>query len=334
MPTTKRSFLHVLDGNRAPFAGRVADDEAWRSPAAQQGRSPTAILTKTAPSSREAPETTAFAGESVKAALKSGILQLVRRAGYDIVKLPPPNKQETAPTSLFFVTMPKSGSVFITRALAQTLSLSMLKASAGYFPSDNIDLASMMKFQEGGYIAQTHIDPSPFNLSILSRFAASWSVHLRDPRAALLSWTFHLDSPRVYKNPLLALCVFPATPSWYYTDLTFTQKLDWQIANYYPALVAWIDRWCDVISDPAYAGKIRVTAYEDLVGREAAFIEAFISKTWRIAASKIELPPRNSSNHFRNGAVDEWRRVFTPQQIDKTTAMISPRAREMFGWGL
>src|SRR5260370_34203093 len=110
--------------------------------------------------------------------LKSLVLRTIQSAGYDLVKRTIP-KPSVAP-SRFLVTVPKSGSVYIARALVQTLCLSPLKASPGYFPSDNIDLEAMRRFRQGGFLAQSHIDPSPFQLSLLSRFATPWLGTFRD----------------------------------------------------------------------------------------------------------------------------------------------------------
>ena len=268
----------------------------------------------------------------MKKFIKSAVLRTAGKAGYEVVpRIATP--KSTLP-SRFIATVPKSGSVFITRALAKTLSLSILKVSPGYFPSDNIDLTPMTTFHKGGCIAQTHVDPSPFNLSILSRFAAPWLVHFRDPRAALLSWTFHNERPDIYKNPFVALCVYPAPPDFYYTALTFEQKVDWQIANYYPALIAWIEKWCDVIGDSTYAGKIHATSHEELKDRDSVFVAQLIDKLWGIKPAEIVLPPKDMSSHFRTGTTDEWRYALTPRQIEKTTALITPRAKEMFGWAI
>jgi hypothetical protein len=275
----------------------------------------------------------------MKKAIKSGLLHVIRRAGYDVVPrntlaTPGAENLDAVLPSKFIVTLPKSGSVFITRSLAQTLGLTIIKASPGYFPADNIDLTPMAQFHKGGCIAQSHIDPSPFNLSILSRFAAPWLVHLRDPRAALLSWTFHQDNPDIYTNPFVALCVYPPVPEVYYTHMSFEQKVDWQIANYYPELIRWIDNWCQIISSPVYADHIHVTTHEELVGREEIFIPQVIVRLWGKKVRNVELPPKDMSSHFRKGSIDEWRSALTPKQIEDTTALISPRAKEMFGWGL
>jgi hypothetical protein len=72
--------------------------------------------------------------------------------------------------SVLVVSLPKSGSIFIRRALANSLGLKTIDPSPGYFPVDHLSVRAMKILARGGYIGQTHIDPSPLNLNIIDYY--------------------------------------------------------------------------------------------------------------------------------------------------------------------
>ena len=42
----------------------------------------------------------------------------------------------------------------------------------------------------------------------------------------------------------------------------------------------------------------------------------------------------NGAHHFRKGMTDEWRKVFSPRQVEKATAMIPEELSRQFDWRL
>lgn len=250
--------------------------------------------------------------------------------GYQVIK-----RQAAASRncpSVLLVTLPKSGSIFLYRTLAASLKLQHLDVSPGYFPEDNLDLRSILEFAKGGYIAQAHVNASPFNMSLLARFCDKWVVHLRDPRAALLSWTHHKDRPKIYDDPQMALRNYPLEPDEYYSSMNFGEKVDWQIDNYLPQLIRWIEAWCDVIDSSEQPENIVVTKYEELAGHDEEFIRELIDRLGLPVCETLNLAAKDMSNHFRNGSPDEWRSALTPAQIRKMTEIIPPQLFKRFEW--
>jgi hypothetical protein len=140
---------------------------------------------------------------------------------------------------IFIVTLPKSGSVFIQQAIQRTAGLKPMVPSHGYFPVDMLNVDSVQQFQQGGFVSHSHCDASEFNLRILDFFGIDWVLHLRDPRAALLSWTHHVERPDIRYKPSGHLRSSPAHPDGYF-DLSFAAKVDWQIGFWLPGAVKWM----------------------------------------------------------------------------------------------
>jgi hypothetical protein len=119
----------------------------------------------------------------------------------------------------------------------------------------------------------------------------------------------------------------PAT----YGSMPFEEKLNWQIANYYPQMIEWIARWVEVVDS---RGHDLVTTFDQLHDRDENFVRELIGKLYgdnfRV---DIRLPEKTMrGSHFRSGRRDEWQEVLSPEQIDRTTRMIPSPLRHRFNW--
>ena len=78
-------------------------------------------------------------------------------------------------------------------------------------------------------IATEHFDASQENLQFLGALVDRWVVHIRDPRAVLVSWVHNMD--RLYQDQqtaphhLLYVCPTPPEP---YFGFSFSDKVDWR----------------------------------------------------------------------------------------------------------
>ncbi|QIG51356.1 hypothetical protein G5V57_28770 [Nordella sp. HKS 07] len=233
--------------------------------------------------------------------------------------------------SVLVVTMPKSGSLFLAKTLKRTLDLKRIHVSPGYFPIDHADIRSMAQLSMGGFVAQSHLSACEINLNILSHYCDKWILHLRDPRAALLSWTHHKERTDVSGQPETNLRTVPLEPPVYFS-MSFSEKIDWQIDHHVPNLIRWIETWCKALDSITYRDRIIVSKYEDMVGRDEAFMHELLIDLGREIPASIELAQKDMRSHFRNGAVDEWRAAFTPVQIERVAEMIPHHLMERFGW--
>jgi hypothetical protein len=247
--------------------------------------------------------------------------------GYRVTKRPKPGKA----ASIFVVTVPKSGSMFLARTLTKTLDLEQIEISPGYFPIDHADVKAMVRFSKGGFFAQSHLSACEINLNILSHFCDKWVVHFRDPRAAVLSWTHHKERPEVRDNLKVNLRTVPLEPTAY-SSMSFSEKIDWQIDNHLPNVVHWMERWCKAIDSTTYKNRIVVSNYENIVGRDEIFVREILTSLGREMPSSIQLAKKDMKSHFRRGDPDEWTTAFTPAQIEKASSRIPHHLMERFGW--
>jgi hypothetical protein len=86
------------------------------------------------------------------------------------------------------------------------------------------------------------------------------------------------------------------------------------------------------VDSPAYRARVFVTTYEELHGQDERFVGDIIERFCGTRPPQINLPVKDMSSHFRSGRRDEWREVFSAEQIERATAAIGPRLRERFGW--
>ncbi len=242
--------------------------------------------------------------------------------------------RERALPGVLIVTMPKSGTVFSEAALTQTFGLRSHRVCAGRFPADALDPTALGALAQGGRVAMTHADASPANLALLGARGQPFVLHLRDPRAAMLSMLHHI---RAYHadpalRPYLARIAIAFPPGFH--EAPFAAQLDAMIARYLPALVAWAQGWLAALdADPALARLGLVTRYEALVADSTAFLRALcVHVGLPVEDVAFAEPRRDASAHFRKGDDAEWRHTLTPAQQGAAGAALPPALCQRLGW--
>jgi hypothetical protein len=227
-------------------------------------------------------------------------------------------------------TMPKSGSVYIARSLQKILGLDFMLLGNGHNLIDQIALQAARRFSGGGYVSQNHLAPSAENLQILEHFKLKMVLHLRDPRQALLSWVHHLDRITDGNDESELLLHFtPRTPPGYFR-LSLSRKIDWQIENSLPDVVAWTKRWVEVADRGTIP--ILITQQRDLGTNEKALFDSILD--FYQVSRDYALPnvPKTIEVHFRRADPAEWKQTFSPEQAAAATSKISRDLRTRFGW--
>jgi hypothetical protein len=227
-------------------------------------------------------------------------------------------------------TLPKSGSVFLFCTLSESLRLPRMHLGNMYSLVDQISLTQMRRFIAAACVSQNHLAPSAENIQILKHFGCRLILHLRDPRQALLSWVHHLDW--LYGDDRRdGLLLSPPYPPVGYFGWDFARKLDWQIDNYLPHMIDWIDRWVAIHDEGQLP--ILLTSYaefcrdiEGLCERICAFCD--------IPPDRFDFVeiPKTIDHHFRLGDDSEWRRVYSAEQADRANAMVPPALANRLGW--
>lgn len=233
--------------------------------------------------------------------------------------------------SILVVSVPKSGTVYLNSTLGDSLGLRNVQLCNGYFPQDHVSVDRLHRFvSRGGYIASTHLDPSPANLHLLETLLPHWIVHVRDPRASLLSWVHHVRRLHREHEQLALMRVCP-TPSDSVLTASLLDCIDWHIDRYDRPLVAWISAWVQVAD--AWPHRVLLTEFTALHDDDRALCQemaAFVG----YAPTRYRHRPaaRTMANHFRVGALNEWQQVFTRDQVRRTTAMLAPEQCQRFDW--
>jgi len=237
---------------------------------------------------------------------------------------------------ILFVTLPKSGSIFVSRWLASGLGVREMKVAVCLFPNDLIIREKLDELAAGDAIAQQHVPPLDLNLRFIANRTKRLVVHVRDPRQATLSWVHHLDNFFAHKD-IVPACAFgleavsPPLPGDYF-ERSFAHKVDYQIDVHLPILVRWIQEWLGAQS--LYGLDILYTAYEEFLADQRKFISGILAH-FDIPPSCFEwrkVPERSAQNHYRLGKADEWREAFTPGQMHRATSQTPEGLCERFGW--
>jgi hypothetical protein len=228
-------------------------------------------------------------------------------------------------------TMPKSGSLYAREGLARILAADTMYIGNRYAFVDQIDADKLVAFRKGRYVSQNHLAPSPENLQLLQHFNMKMVLHLRDPRQALLSWVHHLDHIAGGNDDNIDLLYFtPRTPPRYF-EFSFDRKIDWQLKNYMPNLIAWTKRWVEIADQGMI--QILITNHDDLRRDEKAFFAAILAfYQIEVHFDLPDLPRTLDETHFRRADPDEWRRTFTVEQAAKATLAIPDGLQRRFGW--
>jgi hypothetical protein len=247
----------------------------------------------------------------------------------DVAPAPPVEKPRQA-FSVLIVTIPKSGTVYMNTMFREGLGLDNYILSNRYFPEDQLRIEAMPEFAKGGYFASAHIDASAQNLQLLDEFVPRWIVHFRDPRSVLLSWLHHVERlAREGKHvELLRLC--PAPPRELH-GWTFERRIDWHIDNFLPHVIRWMTSWLDVCARSP--GRILVTEFASLKEREDEHSTRILEFLGIDRSIYVHRPPGKAIDvHFRTGTYDEWRQVFTPDQVRRASELIPAPLSDRFGW--
>lgn len=231
---------------------------------------------------------------------------VARSLGFGSDRLP------ISPTrSIFVTTLPKSGSVFIESVLRAISGNAHLILGTGYFPNDTLLADRVRLFAKGGFIAQQHTDASPNNIALLEKHVGRWIIHIRDPRSVVLSWTHHLET--LTENLVEFAAPIPPPD---YTNKPFAERLDWQIENFYPVVVRWIESWLDYAN--VNPQRVEITSFEAMARDEYAFFSDLLSILNLDGEPQKDLETfKTPENHYRVGRTDEWKDVCTKQQIER-----------------
>tara|TARA_R110002074_G_C12430455_1_gene656776 strand:- start:103 stop:1110 length:1008 start_codon:yes stop_codon:yes gene_type:complete len=231
--------------------------------------------------------------------------------------------------SIFIVTLPKSATVYIANSISSTLKYRLTNTLVTpMFPKNVVWSVMIHDFQRGGMVSASHMQADRQNMASVKQAGLRKGVlHIRDPRAALLSWVhfvfkkgdmYHFNAKRIENPAGRAL-----------NKLPFEERVDGCMETFFYPCVDWIADWIREIEADSRMNFL-VVHHEDLVADEAAYFGKIMS-FYGINA-KVGTVDKNETTHFRSGDNDEWRTVFTPAQIQRMNEAIPDWMWDRFGW--
>lgn len=157
--------------------------------------------------------------------------------------------RETPLPPVLLIALPKSGSIYLQRAVRRTLRVPVHHIAAAGMSGASFRHADLCRFEQGNVVCREHLQPRAFTLKVLARHGVKRAVlHLRDPRAAIVSWTRHMDRLLTSRGlRSVELSCETAVPDAY-QHWGFERRLDWQVENKMPSFVRWIEDWLKLVA--------------------------------------------------------------------------------------
>lgn len=257
-------------------------------------------------------------------------------------------------------TLPKSGTMFIFNMLHKGLGLKELPVTGSrqmHFPL--ID-ELMPVFADDQVIYAGHISADFRNLLNICLSLDRFILHVRDPRAALVSSAHYISYRAAQGFSADKVCTFPELwhPQW--SNSGFTKKCDICIESIYKDYIQFLKEWfkalqidfaqprqdvytlsTDKIAKPeAYehcpkaSTQVLLTTHEELVilGEEAFFEKILTFYGIEKRLYKKPALKKNMELNFREGRTDSWKKELTDEQQARVTVMLPEAWLTFFNW--
>lgn len=248
-----------------------------------------------------------------------------------------PDQKNTVPKVLFLNTLPKSGSVYLVNSLIKMLPgkdirFGYVSANQG-FPSDYIvkkQLDHIFNVSADIILIQEHIGCSWVNTRLLESSLSKMVLHIRDPRAALLSWVHHVENNLHLDITKLYNMEYKLPTN--YTIRSFAERLDWDLHNLLPCHISWLKEWLDFYDNNCII-QVLLTTHSELKKDSSALFERVLS-FYDIEGARPHLipPPQEGTHHFRKGLSHEFFDVFSESQLAFANSIMDPNWFDRFDW--
>jgi hypothetical protein len=258
---------------------------------------------------------------------------------------PQPIERSDRP-SLFFVTLPKSGTVFLWESLCQVTGLAMPNLSAnmsqwnqyetgieyrhdtvcssGDFFTQRLLPDRLSLYFPNGFVWGAHMPANFHNVQALEAAGVrQLTLLIRDPRDATVSWTRHLNgygpSCRSYQSKIYSL-----PPDFF--EWPFQDQLGYHVRTFLPMAVNWLESWLQYFADPARRIDMCIVYFDELKLDPRAFIKRIVDFHGYSDAALASIPPvEPGKRHFRRGQHREWRDAFSDQDKQFAELLIGER---------
>lgn len=246
-------------------------------------------------------------------------------------------------TNIVIAAIPKSGSTYLLKSLQLNLGYTRHRLIKTYKDSSQVAKGKIHSFFAKKSVLDKSHFRSPINyhtgsalyvlpvlqIPTLKRYSNKLVVHVRDPRQILISLLHHIDN-NVDGSSYLTREIKAQYPTW-----TFEEKIAWGIVNIYPSIVAWIDDWIlyKQQQDKIFNGmQILFTTYEEMVLDDQQLYNKILSFYEIPKTENFSRPAKDKGVLFRKGDPQEFRQIYTKEQLDTLNAMIPTYMLEYFNW--
>ena len=267
---------------------------------------------------------------------------------------------------IFINTQFKSGSVFLRGALEKGLDIPFIFLNPQGVSPILVD-SWLEDFARGGAVCQHHRPVEQVLFSKLAAFGIDkiW-LHLRDPRQTTLSAIHHYSRVLVEGPPSAKDEMQRHLPKGY-LDWAMAKKIDHYLGRHkdiasfphaseaaseaggeshiaakrdplqsFRKQVLWIDEWLDRAANELDEDlEVRVIDFTDMKAGIGDYLRKLLDffeiDESQFDFSTLQERPEPGQAHFRKGETDEWRRVFSPAQIELANSLMTPRLLERYG---
>jgi len=251
--------------------------------------------------------------------------------------------------SMFFVSLPKSGTGYTWTCLSDMTGLKMpefhlLEGWEDYNSGRDFSCPDIyacgdyntqllrpeqMKIYLQGYVFGAHMQASYHNMRILEESGITRiTVLLRDPRDAFVSWVHHLRElglpARNYHSRIYHI------PRDYY-DWSVEEQFDFQVRSFLPTTINWVEGWLDYYAAADRKVDILFVLYDELKRDPLSYMKRIFEfhEIDDVDYSKLVVPEEGKL-HFRKGEHEQWRVDFSPGNQRLASEMLQDRISRGF----
>lgn len=224
--------------------------------------------------------------------------------------------------NIHLVTMPKTGTQTIRNILMDCLQVPRRHIHNGQFPHEQLGNETKTNRANQRYLSSSHWAPNRHNCVVARNSGQNKIiVNIRDPRQATLSWVHHVAKLRKNQHPdfdEIDLC-----PDYYHEgnkDINALLDMDFFIEKYFTELITWLKAWEN--AEQANNGlDIKIVTFETFKNDPHQYFQQLLlfldcdPALSKKCANHSLINGKYGKSHFRKGLIDEWKTVFSPEQI-------------------
>ena len=210
---------------------------------------------------------------------------------------------------IFFCTMAKSGTSFLSNALKQLTGVPSSPATHVLGDGEILIRSWVDAACKAGKLPSGHWSPEERSTADMLHFGMPVFMTIRDPREATWSWFRYME-----ENPTLWKIALPYLPRDY-SERSYDERKTLMFQGYFPVLVQWIRNWKSFLeTHPDH--RVLIVRYEDFAKDNAPALKSLLSlcgayglvdKADALVQQMRDEGAKTGRYHFRIGKAAGWR---------------------------